>query len=495
MFTFEKAIPEQVGVSSINIKNVLKTLDEKNIPMHSLLIMKDDKLIFEKYYAPYKADTLHRMFSISKSFTAVAIELLAMEGKIDIDSSITDYYPEYVNEKTHPWIRMTTIRNMLQMRTCHAASTYKVNMKSDWVESFFTVPPTHKPGTVFHYDTSAAHTLCALVEKISGMEMLTYMKEKMLKYVDFSSSSYMIKDPFGVSMGGSGLMATPMDVLKFLYILSHQGKIVCNDQKERVLISEDFVLKATSNISDNYATGPLPSEMQGYGIQIWQIEKGGFVLYGMGGQLGICIPGMNMLIMTTADTQGMQGGNQVIYNAIYDNLMKEPFVSSSKSDYENLIAYSDSLMITPPRLPESYSITKTFSKEKDIPLFIKGLGKSLVYSLDENKSGFDTLYIELNDDDTCFLKLGHKDELYTIGFKLGSMYNGSFPIYGTPYTAGAMFSRDNVLYIRAHLIGECVGSVRFQIFFEEREVTVYMRKIEETYFGEFDGHLHGTIRS
>ena len=70
MFTFEKDIPENTSISSLAIKEVLDVLDKKDVPMHSLLIMKDDKLIFEKYYAPYKADTLHRLFSISKTMTA-----------------------------------------------------------------------------------------------------------------------------------------------------------------------------------------------------------------------------------------------------------------------------------------------------------------------------------------------------------------------------------------------------------------------------------------
>ena len=77
MFTFSKAIPEEVGIPSSCIKGLILALDEKDIPMHSLLIMKDDKLVFEKYYAPYQKDTLHRMFSISKSFTALGISLLA----------------------------------------------------------------------------------------------------------------------------------------------------------------------------------------------------------------------------------------------------------------------------------------------------------------------------------------------------------------------------------------------------------------------------------
>ena len=185
MFTFEKTLPENIGISSASIKRVLERLDKKDVPMHSLLIMKDDKLIFEKYYAPYTADTLHRLFSVSKSITAMAIALLQEEGKLSFDASITDYFPEYTDENTHPWIRQTTIRNMLQMRTCHASTTYKVDMKSDWVESFFKVAPTHKPGTIFHYDTSAAHTLCALAEKLTGMPMLDYLKERLLTILIF----------------------------------------------------------------------------------------------------------------------------------------------------------------------------------------------------------------------------------------------------------------------------------------------------------------------
>ncbi len=506
MFEFKRALPYETGIGSGRIIKALKALNDKAIPMHSLIIMKDDRVIFEKYYAPYKADTLHRMFSISKTFSAVAIALLAEEGKVNLDASITDYFPEYVNESTHPWIRMTTIRNMLMMRTCHAASTYKVNMKSDWVESFFTVAPTHKPGCVFNYDTSGAHVLCALCEKLSGTDMLSYMKKKILHYVDFSDNSYMIKDPFGVSMGGSGLMATPMDVFKVLYILANGGKIVCNDGAERQLIDAEFVRAATSNLSDNNLTGPVPSEMQGYGMQIWQNEKGGFVLYGMGGQLAISLPSDNLLIMTTADTQGIQGGNQVIYDAIYNNLLgSKELPADEEADYKALCEYADKLSINPPRLPENFTYTDAYKGGVNIPDFIKNIASqnlsaidqtyTLSYNLADNKSGFDKLILELSENDTCHVKFGQKETLHTIDFKVNAMAEGTFPIYDDHYAAGAIWTRDNVLYIKVHLIGECVGSVHLQFFFEESEVTVHMKKIEETYFQLFDGHLYGTALS
>ena len=496
MFTFEKTLPENVGISSASIKRVLERLDKKDVPMHSLLIMKDDKLIFEKYYAPYTADTLHRLFSVSKSITAMAIALLQEEGKLSFDASITDYFPEYTDENTHPWIRQTTIRNMLQMRTCHASTTYKVDMKSDWVESFFKVAPTHKPGTIFHYDTSAAHTLCALAEKLTGMPMLDYLKEKAFNYLDFSGDSYMVKDPFGVSMGGSGLMATPMDLLKILYLLHKGGTVVCGDGVTRSLLPKEFVEEATANISDSLPTAPIPSEAQGYGMQIWQNEKGGFVLYGMGGQLGISLPSENMLIVTTADTQGMAGGNQVIYDALYENLLGNSAVAGDgKRAFEDLSAYAESLKITPPRRPENYGYTHT---GEDAPA---GYGDfNRVYKLAENPQGFDTLEVSLNPDGPSSLTFTYKDKnkasslpenALKLLFGINDMADGTFPIYGCKYTAGAVWFRRNVLYIRFHLIGESVGSVRFELYFGDDDLTVFMKKVEETYFKEFDGHLYG----
>jgi len=501
MFSFNRAYPEDVNVSSSAIKDLLEFLNGKEIPMHSLLIMRNDKLIFEKYYAPYKADTLHRMFSVSKSITALAIFLLIDKGLIGIDNSITDYFPEYVNDSTHQWIKDTTIRNMLEMRTCHASTTYKVDMKSDWVESFFTVEPTHKPGTVFHYDTSAAHVLCALVEKLTQMPMLDYLKENIFNYMDFSKDSYMVKDPFGVSMGGSGLVATPMDFMKILYLIENKGTIVCNDGITRNLLPSDLIELATSNISDTVMTAPIPGESQGYGMQIWQNEKGGYVLYGMGGQLGISIPDKNLLITTTADTQGIQGGNQIIYDGIYQFLLpgideKEPVgrLKAPSEDYEDLVSYAGTLSIAPPKLAINHSYTKYNTKKLTSDLH-------QTYELLPNKQGFSKVQLDIcpgskqstitffTDDPAL------KSGAFKLNFGLEHMEEGIFPKYDNPYTAGAVFLRENVLYIRFHLIGESVGSIRMELYFGDNDITIFMRKIEETYFKEFDGHLYGTLEN
>lgn len=306
MFNIEKAKPADVGVSQKATDKLLSYIEEKDIPVNSLLIMKDDRLILEKYYDSFNPESLQRMYSITKSLTGIAVSILIDKGLVSYDEPITTYFPEYTTANTHPWVKATTIRNMLMMRTCHSSTTYKVNFESDWVESFFTVTPTHEPGTVFHYDTSSAHVLCRLVEKLSGKKMLDFLRENVLDHLDFSRDSYIEEDPFGVSMGGTGLMATPLDIMKILYLVDNNGSIVCSDGKIRNLINADYLRKAGSVLTETNGAGIVPFEVCGYGMQMWIHDMGGILMYGMNGQLALNVPSVKLSVVITADARNKE---------------------------------------------------------------------------------------------------------------------------------------------------------------------------------------------
>ncbi len=477
MLTLERSTPEETGIPSNCIVQLIKRLQKRHIPMHSLLLLHHDRLIFEGYYAPCSADRLHRMFSISKSFTAIAIGLLCDEGKISLDDPIIRYFPEKLPQNVHPWIAQMTIRDMLMMRSCHASTTYKLDLTSDWVESYFTTPPTHPPGTLFHYDTSAPHTLCALVEKLTGSDMLDYIKSK-LHVLGLSPQSYMIKDPFGVSMGGSGLVAFPLDLVKFGYFIAHRGQILGES-----LLSSSYIDMAVSALTETCVTAPLPSEAQGYGMQFWRGEKNGFTCYGMGGQLIIFLPQYHLICVTTADTQSIQGGNQQIYDALYEELL--PYIQDhalppNETDLKRLQSVQASLHIA--ALPECtmpHSLSRidgkryhVLTKSCDFQYFC------LHFDKDAHSHAIGTL------------SFSYKERSYSISFGFGVMQTGSFPIYNLFYAASGTWLFDGTLYIKAHILDSYIGSVQFQLAFCEDELIVWMSKKEESLFQEFNGHLY-----
>lgn len=484
MLTFEKTSPEAAGIPSDCIIRFIERLQKRRIPMHSLLLMRHDKLLFEGYYAPCRADSLHRMFSISKSFTSIAIGLLSEEGKLSLDDPIIKHFPEKLPDKVHPWIASMTIRNMLMMRSCHASTTYKLDMSADWVESYFTTPPTHPAGTIFHYDTSAPHTLCALVEKMTGFTMLDYLKKK-LHPIGLSEESYMIKDPFGVSMGGSGLVALPMDMLKFGYFLMHKGLV---DGKQ--LISASYIDMAVSALSETCVTAPLPSEAQGYGMQFWRGERNNYVCYGMGGQLIICLPDYDLICVTTADTQSIGGGNQQIYDALYEEILpciqSEPLPEHTSAQ-ETLAHMASSLQIEP--------LDNTFSSENIRKTAGKINGKTFLVRTTPSEFESFTVHFDAAgkpDGSTGKLSFIYRHKPYAITFGMGNMQTGHFPIYDLFYAASGAWLSDGTLYIKAHIIDSYVGCVQFQLSFGKDDLTIFMRKKEESLFQEFDGHLYCT---
>ena len=481
MLTIDRAKPEQTGISSDRITNMIERLEDKQIPMHSLLLMHRDKLVCECYYAPVNADTLHRTFSITKSLTAVAIGLLADEGRLSLDDKIVDYFPEKVPADVHPYIAAMTIRNMLMMRTCHEKTTYKFDIESDWVESFFTTPPTHPAGYVFHYDTSSAHTLCALAEKLSGMDMLDYIKKK-LAPLGLSESSYLLKDPFGVSIGGSGLVATSLDMLKLGIFLYREGNI---DGEQ--LLSASYIREATSCLTATAVTAPLPSEACGYGMQIWRTQKNGFVCYGMGGQLIIVLPDYELICVTTADTQGIGGGNQQIYDALYEEIL--PYIGMSRpvSVTEEPVSAAENRMKY-----EQFIASRTLYVPKgkqDCILSEKIAGKRYLIS---GNDSYSSIQIDFHTQTAGQFTFEYQGQTHSIVFGMGYPKNGTLPIYSFHYAASGVWLSDNTLYVKVNIIDSSVGSIHFQFSFEDDRMVLFMRKQEESLLEEFTGHLTGT---
>lgn len=535
--------PEAAGISTSCIIDALREINIREVSMHSFLLCKDDCLVAEGYYAPVKKNDLHRMFSVTKSFTSIAIGLLKEEGRLSLNDSIVKFFPEYVpnTSEAHPWLLATTIRDMLSMRSCHASTTYdKFSSKTDWVKSFFTVAPTHKPGTVFHYDTSSSHTLCALVEKLTGMKMLDYLRNKVLNEIGFSKEAYCLTDGFDVSMGGSGLMATSRDFMLFALLILNNGKL-----NGKQYISADYIKESTSFQTATCVTGPVPSESQGYGLQFWIGEHGSIVCYGMGGQLAILLPEYNTAIVTTADTQGYQGGNQVIYDAIFRHILPElekkkaPWTPSDEeklafeqfmsklamrplnhnksaseswnNKFENVNDINTSFLTNFRPIMSSFEGTYVIKKASDAA---EALDKNII-----NETIWDEISFEMSEPLTpsCTGKVSLKchvfpsivdstvDSPVTFEFGFGALKEGTLnmtthmgnradePVpVSMHYAASAEWLSENMLYIRVHLLDTSVGSIHIQAVFGESDVTVFLRKQEETLFGEFSGHLYGT---
>ena len=72
--------PEEVGLDSARISKFIERLKERKVNLHSFMIVRKGKVLTEAYYKPFDKDFMHRLYSSSKTYVAIAVGMLIGEG-------------------------------------------------------------------------------------------------------------------------------------------------------------------------------------------------------------------------------------------------------------------------------------------------------------------------------------------------------------------------------------------------------------------------------
>ena len=91
MHGFPKASPESKGISSETLLNVMKKLKELEY-INSIIILRSGHSVLESWQYPYKRETPHQLFSLSKSFTSCAVGLAQAEGLLKITDKLITFF-------------------------------------------------------------------------------------------------------------------------------------------------------------------------------------------------------------------------------------------------------------------------------------------------------------------------------------------------------------------------------------------------------------------
>ena len=157
-----------------------------------VLLAKDGKPVFEKAYGfadreakkPNTMETAFNIGSINKLFTQIAIRQLAADGKLNLDSTLATYWPDYPNADV---AQRVTIRQIMQHRSgiggdIFAAPSGKtrhaIRHNRDYLPLFVDRPLDFAPGTRQKYSNAGYVVLGMLVERLSGQDYYRYVQER-----------------------------------------------------------------------------------------------------------------------------------------------------------------------------------------------------------------------------------------------------------------------------------------------------------------------------
>ena len=84
--------------------------------IRSLLVLRHDTIVYERYYKGLTADSLHEVASITKSITSALIGIALHRGDLQsLDQPIAPFFPEEAAAITDPRFQRITLRHLLDL--------------------------------------------------------------------------------------------------------------------------------------------------------------------------------------------------------------------------------------------------------------------------------------------------------------------------------------------------------------------------------------------
>jgi CubicO group peptidase (beta-lactamase class C family) len=301
-YRLPRTVPEAVGLPSEAVLSFLDGIAAQDLELHSLMILRHGQVAAEGWWAPYRAQDIHLLYSLSKSFTSTAVGLAIEEGRFGLDDPVLAFFPEDAPANPSRNLRAMRVRHLLTMSTGHAVedrSDMLAEPNGNWPRAFLARPVVHRPGSRFLYSSSATYMLSAIVQRTTGETLLDYLRPRLLDPLGIGPVVW-DTDPHGVNVGGWGLRARTEDIARFGLLYLRRG-----EWEGRQLVPARWVDEATRRQIDTDPNA-TPDWREGYGYQFLCCRYGAYRAEGAFGQASIVHPALDLVVAVTSRVDDMQ---------------------------------------------------------------------------------------------------------------------------------------------------------------------------------------------
>jgi len=276
----------------------------------TLVVIKGDTVVYEKYLNGMNADQTHQMMSVTKSFAGLMGLMAVEDGKVKESDLVTQYIPElkkaggfdgatfkqvlnmtnavdFSEDYADPEADINQYTVVLGLAEPKEGKTYASNL----YDYLVTLPKDkkHAHGDVFHYQTPKTDVVNWVTNRATNSSFQNDLSDKLWTKLGTDGDTYVLLDKNGNLFAGGGLNATPNDLARFAMMMLNDGK---NAQGEQ-LVSKSIIEKLSKGGNvDAFSNGPESKGMFGnkdwsYRAQWWVRHTPGkeaFTAIGVNGQ-------------------------------------------------------------------------------------------------------------------------------------------------------------------------------------------------------------------
>lgn len=295
--------PEAVGIDSFYLNNMARQIDEKDEhKMHSILVVRHGKLVFESYYNGFTRVNPHDLRSTTKSITSLLTGIALEEGALaDLDAPMMTYlrdsYPEVADKDA------ITIRHLLTMSAgldCHdqdrgtKGQEDRMYRSKDWVQYFLSLDPMTAPGDTTLYCTGGVVALGEAIAQATGEDFAAFADRALFAPLGIKNYQWARFDNDKKVDSGGHLLLTPQGMAKIGILVLQDGR-----WQDKQVVPSDWIRTSTrvhTHYDDNpygFLWWPLPLRYRDKTVET-------ITARGNGGQVIFIVPEYALVAVFTA---------------------------------------------------------------------------------------------------------------------------------------------------------------------------------------------------
>ncbi|WP_442600546.1 serine hydrolase domain-containing protein [Paenibacillus sp. KN14-4R] len=317
--------PEKEGTDSHIYNQVDDYIRQQRYRLvNSVLVVKNGRIVFERYYNKYTESSKNNIKSIWKSILSIVTGICLNRGMItSLDEPIGKYLPEF-SRNMHPYHKLITIRHLLTMSSgiywnggihYHSPMMAQMMRTNDWIGHIADIDIQHVPGMHFQYKEWDVMLLSAVIGRAAGGTAYDIAKDYLYEPLGITGGRWP-QSPCGFSYtvmkGEEESDLSARDLAKIGMLFLDHGRFNGNQ-----IVSSEYVKQAVTASFSNASLGSsLGTDAYGF---LWWLFSDGYGCRGFGGQEINVIPDQKFVSVILATPTP----SSKCYRDIHSNILQK----------------------------------------------------------------------------------------------------------------------------------------------------------------------------